>query len=179
MSFIIMSPRFLCSLLWNCPAGTMGIQWSDNSNLDLKHVVNQQFITYLFLYSHLMILLVILLLMWVISVVCRVAKLLLIAQLKLLCSTCIEACLCYIYANSFRHNYKKGYVSGFAFFYFTECTKKTRELVTEKCRKKESKKKKLQKSQMNERSKALEMGLTHCDLQEQTSVRILCMFPGL
>uniref|UniRef100_A0A3B5MVN2 EvC ciliary complex subunit 1 n=1 Tax=Xiphophorus couchianus TaxID=32473 RepID=A0A3B5MVN2_9TELE len=51
-----------------------------------------------------------------------------------------------------------------------ECTKKTRELVTEKCRKKESKKKKLQKSQMNERSKALEMGLNRCDLQEQTSI---------
>ncbi|XP_043978240.1 ellis-van Creveld syndrome protein homolog isoform X2 [Gambusia affinis] len=51
-----------------------------------------------------------------------------------------------------------------------ECTKKTRELVTEKCRKKESKKKKLLKSQMNERSKALEMGLTRCDLQEQTSI---------
>uniref|UniRef100_A0A096M1R9 EvC ciliary complex subunit 1 n=1 Tax=Poecilia formosa TaxID=48698 RepID=A0A096M1R9_POEFO len=51
-----------------------------------------------------------------------------------------------------------------------ECTKKTRELAAEKCRKKESKKKKLQKSQMNERSKALELGLTRCDLQEQTSI---------
>ncbi|KAM4741103.1 evC complex member EVC isoform 2-T2 [Anableps anableps] len=51
-----------------------------------------------------------------------------------------------------------------------ECTKKTKELVTEKCRKKESKKKKLQKSQMSERSRALELGQAHCDLQEQTSV---------
>ncbi|MEQ2260849.1 hypothetical protein XENORESO_002219 [Xenotaenia resolanae] len=51
-----------------------------------------------------------------------------------------------------------------------ECTKKTKELVTEKCRKKESKKKKLQRSQMNERSRALELGQTRCDLQERTSV---------
>ncbi|KAK5600486.1 hypothetical protein CRENBAI_017478 [Crenichthys baileyi] len=51
-----------------------------------------------------------------------------------------------------------------------ECTKKTKELVTEKCCKKESKKKKLQRSQMNERSRALELGQTRCDLQERTSV---------
>ncbi|XP_036007357.1 ellis-van Creveld syndrome protein isoform X1 [Fundulus heteroclitus] len=51
-----------------------------------------------------------------------------------------------------------------------EFAKKTKELVTEKCRKKESKKKKLQRSQMSERSRALEPGQARSDLQEQTSV---------
>lgn len=54
-----------------------------------------------------------------------------------------------------------------------ECAKKTKELVNEKCRKKESKKKRLQRSQMNETSRALELDQTDYNLQAQTSVRIL------
>uniref|UniRef100_A0A3B5AS55 EvC ciliary complex subunit 1 n=1 Tax=Stegastes partitus TaxID=144197 RepID=A0A3B5AS55_9TELE len=51
-----------------------------------------------------------------------------------------------------------------------ECTRKTNELVNEKCRKKESKRKKLQRSQMKERSQTLELRQTQSDLQELTKV---------
>uniref|UniRef100_A0A3P8S101 EvC ciliary complex subunit 1 n=1 Tax=Amphiprion percula TaxID=161767 RepID=A0A3P8S101_AMPPE len=51
-----------------------------------------------------------------------------------------------------------------------ECTRKTNELVNEKCSKKESKRKKLQRSQMKERSQTLELRETHSDLQELTKV---------
>ncbi|KAM4588766.1 evC complex member EVC [Odontesthes bonariensis] len=47
-----------------------------------------------------------------------------------------------------------------------ECTRKTKELVNEKCNKKEAKRKKLQRSQMKEKSQTLELRQTHGDLQE-------------
>ncbi|XP_017278268.1 ellis-van Creveld syndrome protein [Kryptolebias marmoratus] len=50
-----------------------------------------------------------------------------------------------------------------------ECVRKTKELVNEKCSKKESKKKKLQRSQTNEKNRALELRETHGDLQELTT----------
>ncbi|XP_041837161.1 ellis-van Creveld syndrome protein [Melanotaenia boesemani] len=51
-----------------------------------------------------------------------------------------------------------------------ECTRKTKELVNEKCSKKEAKRRKLQRSQMKEKSRALEMRQTHTDLQALTTV---------
>uniref|UniRef100_A0A1A7X325 Ellis van Creveld syndrome n=2 Tax=Iconisemion striatum TaxID=60296 RepID=A0A1A7X325_9TELE len=51
-----------------------------------------------------------------------------------------------------------------------KCMKKTKELVNKKCSEKESKKKKLQRSQMNERNQVLELGETHGDLQELATV---------
>uniref|UniRef100_A0A1A8JX95 Ellis van Creveld syndrome n=1 Tax=Nothobranchius kuhntae TaxID=321403 RepID=A0A1A8JX95_NOTKU len=51
-----------------------------------------------------------------------------------------------------------------------KCMKKTKELVNKKCSEKESKKKKLQRSQMNERNRVLELGEAHSDLQELATV---------
>ncbi|XP_044204715.1 ellis-van Creveld syndrome protein [Thunnus albacares] len=51
-----------------------------------------------------------------------------------------------------------------------DCTRKTKELVNEKCSKMESKRKKLQRSQAKERSRILELKQTHSDLQQLTKV---------
>ncbi|XP_013865106.1 ellis-van Creveld syndrome protein isoform X2 [Austrofundulus limnaeus] len=50
-----------------------------------------------------------------------------------------------------------------------ECVRKTKELVNEKCSKKESKKRKLQRSQLSEKNRALEQSETHGDLRELTT----------
>ncbi|XP_040888926.1 ellis-van Creveld syndrome protein [Toxotes jaculatrix] len=47
-----------------------------------------------------------------------------------------------------------------------ECTQKTKELVNDKCSKIESKRKKLQRSQTKEKTRALELRQTHGDLQQ-------------
>nr|XP_020448214.1 ellis-van Creveld syndrome protein isoform X2 [Monopterus albus] len=51
-----------------------------------------------------------------------------------------------------------------------ECTRKTKELVTDKCSKLESKRKKLQKSQTKEKAHALELRQAHCDIQQLPKV---------
>ncbi|KAM4613908.1 evC complex member EVC [Polymixia lowei] len=51
-----------------------------------------------------------------------------------------------------------------------ECMKKTKELVSEKCRKTESKRKKLQRSQAKERSRVLDSAQAHSDPQQFTEV---------
>ncbi|XP_061584632.1 evC complex member EVC [Cololabis saira] len=51
-----------------------------------------------------------------------------------------------------------------------ECTRTTKELVNEKCSKKESKRRKLQRSQMKERSQALEQTQARGDLEESTTM---------
>ncbi|KAM9409033.1 evC complex member EVC [Pholidichthys leucotaenia] len=51
-----------------------------------------------------------------------------------------------------------------------ECTRKTNELVNERCSKKESKRKKLQRSQAKEKNRALNLSQTRSDLQELTEV---------
>ncbi|XP_051271523.1 evC complex member EVC [Dicentrarchus labrax] len=49
-----------------------------------------------------------------------------------------------------------------------ECTRKTKELVNDKCSRMESKRKKLLRSQTKEKSRALELRQTHGDLQQLT-----------
>ncbi|KAL7408672.1 hypothetical protein ABVT39_027281 [Epinephelus coioides] len=51
-----------------------------------------------------------------------------------------------------------------------ECTRKTKELVNDKCSRMESKRKKLMRSQTKEKSRALELRQTHGDLQQLTKV---------
>ncbi|XP_054473422.1 evC complex member EVC [Anoplopoma fimbria] len=51
-----------------------------------------------------------------------------------------------------------------------ECTRKTKELVDEKCSRIESKRKKLLRSQTKEKSRALELKQTHNDLKQLTKV---------
>ncbi|XP_030585488.1 ellis-van Creveld syndrome protein isoform X3 [Archocentrus centrarchus] len=51
-----------------------------------------------------------------------------------------------------------------------DCMRKTNELVSEKCSRKESKRKKLQRSQSKEKSRALELRQSPSDLQELTKV---------
>ncbi|XP_049894027.1 evC complex member EVC [Epinephelus moara] len=51
-----------------------------------------------------------------------------------------------------------------------ECTRKTEELVNDKCSRMESKRKKLMRSQTKEKSRALELRQTHGDLQQLTKV---------
>uniref|UniRef100_UPI0037E842EA evC complex member EVC n=1 Tax=Semicossyphus pulcher TaxID=241346 RepID=UPI0037E842EA len=51
-----------------------------------------------------------------------------------------------------------------------ECAKKTKELVNDKCSRLESKRKKLLRSQMKEKSRALETRQSHSDLQQLTKV---------
>ncbi|XP_029906468.1 ellis-van Creveld syndrome protein isoform X2 [Myripristis murdjan] len=54
--------------------------------------------------------------------------------------------------------------------YTEECTRKTKEMVNEKCRKTESKRKKLHRSQAKEKSRVLEMTQTLSDPQQFTKV---------
>lgn len=56
-------------------------------------------------------------------------------------------------------------------FCVAECVRKMKELVNEKCSKKESKKKKLQRSQINKKNRALDS--CSGDLQDLTTVRTL------
>ncbi|XP_070702526.1 evC complex member EVC [Pempheris klunzingeri] len=51
-----------------------------------------------------------------------------------------------------------------------ECTRKTKELMNDKCSRMESKRKKLLRSQTKEKSHALELRQTHADLQQLTKV---------
>uniref|UniRef100_A0A672HVQ5 EvC ciliary complex subunit 1 n=1 Tax=Salarias fasciatus TaxID=181472 RepID=A0A672HVQ5_SALFA len=51
-----------------------------------------------------------------------------------------------------------------------ECNRKTAELVNEKCSKKESKRKKLERSQSKERSRTVEQRQTYSDLQELSKI---------
>ncbi|KAL3058995.1 hypothetical protein OYC64_011015 [Pagothenia borchgrevinki] len=51
-----------------------------------------------------------------------------------------------------------------------ECTGKTKELVNEKCSRMESKRKKLLRSQIKEKSRALELDQPHADIQQLTKV---------
>ncbi|KAM7422182.1 hypothetical protein PAMA_010314 [Pampus argenteus] len=51
-----------------------------------------------------------------------------------------------------------------------DCTRRIKELVTEKCSKTETKRKKLQRSQAKEKSRALELKQTHSDLQQLLKV---------
>ncbi|XP_033939122.1 evC complex member EVC [Pseudochaenichthys georgianus] len=51
-----------------------------------------------------------------------------------------------------------------------ECTRKTKELVNEKCSRMESKRKKLLRSQIKEKSRALELDQPHGDIQQLTKV---------
>ncbi|XP_033990988.1 ellis-van Creveld syndrome protein [Trematomus bernacchii] len=51
-----------------------------------------------------------------------------------------------------------------------ECTRKTKELVNEKCSRMESKRKKLLRSQIKEKSRALELDQPHADIQQLTKV---------
>ncbi|XP_026162852.1 ellis-van Creveld syndrome protein [Mastacembelus armatus] len=51
-----------------------------------------------------------------------------------------------------------------------DCMRKIKELVNDKCNKMESKRKKLQKSQIREKTRALELRQTHSDVQQLTKV---------
>lgn len=57
-------------------------------------------------------------------------------------------------------------------YHLSECTRKTKELLNEKCSRMESKRKKLLRSQSKEKSQVLENRKAECDLQQITKVRI-------
>lgn len=56
------------------------------------------------------------------------------------------------------------------FDYVAECTRKTKELVNDKCGRMESKRKKLLRSQTKEKNRALEMNQAHGHLEQLTKV---------